>query len=443
MRVPEQEGLVANRESWHQHPPIYSLGLLLSLYVAQGLPAGFVTQALPAILRQYNVPLSLIGFTGLLLLPWAFKFLWAPLIDRHFSPRHGQSRTWIIPMQLLAALLVIGIGLFDPSQFTNPSMLLAFFAVVFIMNTCGATQDVATDGLAVRMLRAGERHWGNAMQVIGYRFGLIVGGGGLLLVLADWGWSMVFWLMAGLIVLNTIPIARFDEPTWPQPIPEPKSSQDGSVSQSAAVWWHKFQVQFGYFWHNAEMRAWLGVLLVFKVADGLSSAMVKPMMVDMGYQLSEIGLLASVVGSASSLLGAGVGALLMRKLSRFQALLGFNALQALCTGTYAYAAWDFGTHGQPNIWLVFGANAVEHVAASMALVAILTAAMDYARPERAGSDFTFQVCMMTMFGGTGSLLSGVVAESLGYQGHFLLSAGVGLLLLTPIVWWSRHQIHTR
>lgn len=442
MRVPEQEGMVVPRHPSHQHPPVYTLGLLLSLYLAQGLPAGFVTQALPAILRQYDVPLSMIGFTGLLLLPWAFKFLWAPLVDRHFSPRHGQSRTWIIPMQLTAALLVVGIGFFEPTQFAQTSVLLAFFAVVFVMNTCGATQDVATDGLAVRMLRAGERHWGNAMQVIGYRFGLIVGGGGLLLVLADWGWSTVFWVMAILIVLNTIPIARFQEPHWPQPVAQEPPPQDGSVTQAVAVWWHKFQVQFGYFWHNAEMRAWLGVLLVFKVADGLSSAMVKPMMVDMGYRLSEIGLLASVVGSASSLLGAGLGALLMRKLSRFQALIGFNALQAICTGTYAYAAWDFTQHGQPNIWLVFGANAVEHVAASMALVAILTAAMDYARPERAGSDFTFQVCMMTLFGGTGSLLSGVFAESLGYQSHFLLSAGVGLVLLTPMVWWARCKIHT-
>ena len=443
MRIPEQEGLVANRYPLHQHPPVYTLGLLLSLYVAQGLPAGFVTQALPAILRQYDVPLSMIGFTGLLLLPWAFKFLWAPLIDRHFIPRHGQSRTWIIPMQLLAALLVIVIGLFDPSQFTNPSILLAFFAVVFIMNTCGATQDVATDGLAVRMLRAGERHWGNAMQVVGYRFGLIVGGGGLLLVLAEWGWSTVFFVMAGLIVLNTIPISRFKEPTWPQAVREPVAAKDGSVSQSLSVWWHKFQVQFGYFWHNTEMRAWLGVLLVFKVADGLSSAMVKPMMVDMGYKLAEIGLLASVIGSASSLLGAGLGALLMRRLSRFQALIGFNALQALCTATYAYAAWSFTVQGQPNVWLVFGANAIEHVAAAMALVAILTCAMDYARPERAGSDFTFQVCMMTLFGGTGSLLSGVVAENLGYQGHFLLSATVGLVLLTPIWWWHQRVLHSK
>ena len=80
------------------------------------------------------------------------------------------------------------------------------------------------------------------------------------------------------------------------------------------------------------LKRLLLVLLVFKVADGLSSSMVKPMMVDMGYQLEQIGLLASVVGSASSLLGAGLAAWLMRYISRYHALLSFNALQAGATG---------------------------------------------------------------------------------------------------------------
>ena len=52
--------------------------VLLSLYMAQGLPTGIFTQGLPAILRSYDVPLKVIGLTGLLAIPWALKFLWAP-----------------------------------------------------------------------------------------------------------------------------------------------------------------------------------------------------------------------------------------------------------------------------------------------------------------------------------------------------------------------------
>lgn len=428
---PSDAGQASTRQ---QRPAVYSLGVLLSLYLAQGLPAGFITQALPAILRQYNVSLTMIGLVGLLLLPWALKFLWAPLVDAHYQPKVGQSRSWILPTQLGAVALVCVVALFDPTRFSDPAVLLPFFVVLFCLNLLGATQDVATDGLAVRMLGSGQRQWGNAIQVIGYRLGLIVGGGGLLLVLGNWGWQPVFLTMAALILLNTIPIWRFREPIWPHT--KTASAASGANAPEVA-WWPRFQVQFGYFWRNTEMRAWLAVLLVFKIADGLSSSMVKPMMVDMGYRLEQIGLLASIIGSASSLLGAALGALLMRRLGRVAALISFNALQAVCTGLYALAAWRFNVTAEASIFLVFGANAVEHVAGAMALVALLTLAMDYARPERAGSDFTFQVCMVTLIGGTGHLASGMLADQLGYSWHFVLSASVGVLLLWPLLRWGK------
>lgn len=463
MTIYEQDGVAVepNRSNDSQRPAIYSLGLLLSLYLAQGLPAGFITQALPAILRQYDVSLTLIGLVGFLLLPWALKFLWAPLVDAYYQPKVGQSRSWILPTQLGAAGLVALIALFDPTRLSDPAVLLPFFAVLFCLNLLGATQDVATDGLAVRILSRGQRQWGNAIQVIGYRLGLIIGGGGLLLVLGTWGWQPVFLLMAALIVLNTIPIWRFREPVWPHTRIAAVPQSTESAAQKTA-WWPRFQLQFGYFWHSTEMRAWLAVLLVFKIADGLSSSMVKPMMVDMGYRLEQIGLLASIIGSASSLLGAVLGALLIRRLGRVSALIGFNLLQAVCTGLYAFAAWRFSAmteaHArlvtyaadpdlvqelfgaeakEANTWLVFGANAIEHMAGAMALVALLTLAMDYARPERAGSDFTFQVCMVTLIGGTGHVFSGVIAEHIGYTGHFIMSALVGVLLLWPLLVWGR------
>ena len=90
--------------------PAYSIGLLLSLYLAQGLPVGFLTQALPAILRKNNVSLAAIGGFGLLMAPWALKFLWAPVVDRYFSPQWGQSRSWIIPTQFLTILLLVVIS---------------------------------------------------------------------------------------------------------------------------------------------------------------------------------------------------------------------------------------------------------------------------------------------------------------------------------------------
>src|SRR6218665_515296 len=102
------------------------LGLLLTLYICQGLPTGVFTQALPAILRQYGVSLSVIGFSGLLAMPWALKFLWAPWVDQHFSKRLGQRRSWILPMQLAAVFMLLYIALFDPHRLDTRAGVAGF-----------------------------------------------------------------------------------------------------------------------------------------------------------------------------------------------------------------------------------------------------------------------------------------------------------------------------
>ena len=89
------------------------LAILLTLYLAQGLPTGIFSQALPAILRSYDVSLTVIGFSGLLAIPWALKFLWSPYVDKYHSTQMGRSRSWILPMQALGVLLLMVIALFN------------------------------------------------------------------------------------------------------------------------------------------------------------------------------------------------------------------------------------------------------------------------------------------------------------------------------------------
>ncbi|WP_410211919.1 MFS transporter [Aquirhabdus sp.] len=435
----------------HQHTPTYTLGLLLSLYIAQGLPAGFLTQALPAILRQYHVSLAVIGWSGLLLFPWAVKFLWAPMVDHHYSEKVGQSRSWILPLSSLAILILLCVAMFEPTSLVHPTSAFVLFGLLFLLSIVGATQDIATDGLAVRMLGSEARSAGNAVQVTGYRIGLIVGGGVLLIVMDYWSWMAVFFAMIGLVILNTLPVLFFKEPLWLECKTKQAHSAQSSLSDQlssveqlrikVSQFWAKFQIQFGYFWSNTEMRAWLLVLLVFKIADYMSSGMVKPMMVDMGFSLSKIGFWGTILGSASSLVGAALAALLMRHMRRVTALWVFNGLQALTTGLYSLIAFLHSQGYALQGWELYAANAIEHVAAAMAMVGLLTVAMDYARPAHAGSDFTFQVCAMTVLGGMGYLISGYLANGLGYAAQFGLSAGLGIILLLPIIYWGRlfHQ----
>ena len=460
--------------------------LLLALYLAQGLPVGFVTQALPVILREQQASLVLIGWSGVLLMPWGLKFLWAPLQDRYYWPRIGLGRSWILPTQGVALLCVAGLALLEPSLLRDPQMAVLFASLLMLLAFAGATQDVSTDGLAVRLLAAGERSMGNAIQVTGSRMGLILGGGGALLLLDMAPWRTVMLGMAGLILLTTVPVWLLREPAWRRARKNQDVAGAGTVRHDAelkrallpagemveqtalpaelqqadevacaapvqgllARIRHFLRTEFGYFLSSPELRAWLGVLLVYKLCDAFTSGMVKPMLVDMGYSKSQIGTMVVMLGSGASLLGAVAGHAVLRRVSRMRALLGFNALQALTTGCYALIALLFS--GKVSAadgltafdMLVYGINALEHFTAGMALVGVLTTVMDYCRHRNGGSDFTLQVSIMSTVSGVAHWLSGYAAEALGYLGYFSAGMVLGLLLLGPLVRWGRLQRQT-
>ncbi|MEZ7828565.1 MAG: MFS transporter [Brachymonas denitrificans] len=460
--------------------------LLLALYLAQGLPVGFVTQALPVILREQQASLVLIGWSGVLLMPWGLKFLWAPLQDRYYWPRIGLGRSWILPTQGVALLCVAGLALLEPSLLRDPQMAVLFASLLMLLAFAGATQDVSTDGLAVRLLAAGERSMGNAIQVTGSRMGLILGGGGALLLLDMAPWRTVMLGMAGLILLTTVPVWLLREPAWRRARKNQDVAGVGTVRHDAELKRallpagemveqtalpaelqqadevacaapvqgllprirHFLRTEFGYFLSSPELRAWLGVLLVYKLCDAFTSGMVKPMLVDMGYSKSQIGTMVVMLGSGASLLGAVAGHAVLRRVSRMRALLGFNALQALTTGCYALIALLFS--GKVSAadgltafdMLVYGINALEHFTAGMALVGVLTTVMDYCRLRNGGSDFTLQVSIMSTVSGVAHWLSGYAAEALGYLGYFSAGMVLGLLLLGPLVRWGRLQRQT-
>jgi len=219
--------------------------LLTSLYLAQGLPFGFFTQALPILMRKQGLGLPAISLSGLLAMPWALKFLWAPIVDRYGSPSFGRRRSWIIPLQFAAILTTTGLA-FTASERGIPILMGA----VLLTNLIAATQDIATDGLAVDMLNDQERGFGNGIQVAGYRVGMILGGGALLYVFDELGWQRTFLCMAAVLGLSSLPIAFYNE------------SNGGAAKKidepiQAGHWTQMLR--------RPKMLLWLSVLITYKL----------------------------------------------------------------------------------------------------------------------------------------------------------------------------------
>ncbi len=375
------------------------LGLLATLYISQGLPFGFFTQALPAVMRQQGISLAAIGLSTLLALPWGLKFLWSPWVDR------GPRRRWLLPLQVASATVLLLLALADPGR-----SLTWLIVGVLLTNLLAATQDIATDGLAVDLLSHQERGLGNGVQVAGYRVGMIIGGGALLVAFDHIGWAWTFACAAGLLLLATLPVWRFREPP-PRP-----HAPDGAGLRQALRW----------FTADAARLRWLLVLAVYKAGDYLGTSMLRPYFVDRGFSLGDLGILLGTAGFTAGLVGALLGGLAVGRLGRRQALLSLGLLQAISVASYALLPDAAGA------W-VYAPVVFEHLATGMATAALFTVMMDRCRPAHAGTDYTLQASLVVLTTGLAGALGGSVAQAIGYAPTFILG-GIVCAISVAIAW---------
>lgn len=379
------------------------LGLLGSLYFSQGLPFGFFTQALPVLLRKAGFSLGEIGLASLLAMPWALKFLWAPMVDRYSIAHVGRRKSWIVPLQLGAVVILATLALSPAS-----SSMTVLMSAVLLLNLVAATQDIATDGLAVDMLEAEERGFANGLQVAGYRVGMIVGGGVLLIFHDRLGASLTFLAMAALTALATLPIivAR-----------EPRRAPRDTGRRSSTV----------HFLRRPGAARLLLLIVAYKAGDAFATGMLRPFLADAGLSLADIGWLLGTVGFVAGLLGALAGGALVNRLGRKQALTVFGLLQAVAVAGYAYLAV-----GTPTLSALYVLCAAEHFAGGMATAALFTCMMDWCSREASATDYTVQASAVVIATGAASAVAGFSAQALGYFGHFCLATVLALVALVAV-----------
>ena len=381
--------------------------LLGSLYLAQGLPYGFFTQALPVLLRDAGYSLKAISATSLLFLPWALKFLWAPFVDHR-----GTRKAWLLPLQVAGVAGALLLSRVDVTE-----GLVVLLAAAFIFNLIAACQDIATDGLAVRILDSRERGLANGLQVGAYRIGMILGGGLLLWVFAKAGWATMFACMAVMLAFTVIPVLTLREP----PRTEPRSG--ASATQLAVGWVRRLRVP--------GMLAFIGLICFYKFGDSMVASLVGPFMRDSGLSKETIAIMKGTIGSIASLAGAAIGGWFAFRAGRRNALLTCGLLQTMSLLLYLAAA--FGAGGMAMFW---AATIAEHLFGSMATVALFTLMMDASDPEHAGTDYTLLACAIVVAMGLANFTGAVIGDAAGYGpaffAGFVLSA-VGCLFLVRSV----------
>lgn len=403
------------------------LALLSGLYVAQGLPYGFFSLAMPVLMRRAGWSLTDIGLLQFLALPWAIKFLWAPALDHR-----GTRRGWLLFFQTAACAIALLMSQLD----VHPGNM-ALFVAVFLFNLIAASQDIVTDGLAVRLLDSHERGLANGIQVGAYRFGMILGGGLLLWVFAQTSWRVMFLCMAGLLAITILPVLTLKASQCEHPdsaeataAAHRQAHQPGGM-RLAMVWLKRAM--------SPGMLTFSGLIFCFRFGDQLLNSLVPPFLIDRGMGAADIALMKGTVGSATSLLGASIGAWLTYRTGRRNAMLFSGLAQAAGFGLYITAALGIG-----GVSVLWAATILEGIVGTMATVALFTLMMDASDPEHAGTDYTLLASVVVVVGSLGNVIGGRMGDALGYVSTFSIATALAILGCLFVVWWlDRHPTHER
>ncbi len=390
-------------------------------------------------MAKQGVDKTTVGLFSAVTLPYALKFLWAPVIDRSPFPLLtrflGQRRGWTVAAQLALMASIPVMALTDPAA--NPLLMAAFALVV---SFCSASQDIVIDAYRVELLEEEKIGPGASTYIFGYRVGMLISGAGALNMVGGLGWSTVYLIMAALVLIGFVTILLSREPQYEtdaesaareRRVAEYLARRSELTGRRAAILAWLYGAVVSPFVEYMTRPLWLVILLFiifYKLGDAMAGVMTGYFMVELGFSEAEIGNVGKAIGFAATMLGVVIGGWLMAQLGLLWALWICGGVQMLSNLMFAIQAMV-----GHDIGMLAAAVGVENLAGGMgtaAFVAYLSGLCN----------LTYTATQFALFSAVASLgrtllaaPAGRLAEMVDWMPFFLVTTiaalpGLGLLL---------------
>lgn len=301
------------------------LFVMFSLGFASGLPYMIIISTSTAWLRDADIELAYIGFFSWVTFMYAFKFLWAPLVDRFSIPifkKYGHRKSWIILMQIIIFISLIILSDTDPKR-----NFALFSLVAFFIGLAGSIQDIAIDAFRIEYAEIDEQGGLAATYQFGWRLAIIIATSFALIFADTNGWSLTFKIMAFSMVIGLLGLI-FSK--------EEKNPQLGKLNftQSITDPFVDFISRFGFF----AAAILLLIIATYRLTDIVMGPMATPFYIDMGFSLTEIGAVVKIVALLASILGISLGAVLLKKFNIYRSLIIGAFLVMVTNVCFSYVA---------------------------------------------------------------------------------------------------------
>ncbi len=393
--------------------------VLAFLGFSSGLPLFLTSRTLQAWMTTEGVDLTTIGLFSLVALPYSLKFLWAPVMDRYIPPFLGRRRGWLLIVQLALLAAIAAMALQDPRTALR---MLAFNAILIAFFS--ASQDIVIDAYRADILTDREMGAGAAIWVVGYRVALLTTGA-LAFVLADrLPWSIVYLVMAALMLIGIVTTLRAPEPVL-------RGSPPETFAEAVTLPFKEFFQRAG----KLTALFVLAFIVLYKLPDYLAATMATPFLLDAGYTQTDIGTIQGGLGLAATIVGALSGGVVVARMGINRSLWVFGFLQAISNLAY----YTLSLMGRSYPFLVT-TIVIENFCTGLVTAGFLAFLMSLCSVRFSATQFALLSSLMGVSRDLLSAPAGGIAESTGWPTYFLITliaALPGLLLLPVFAPWHR------
>ena len=388
---------------------------------SSGMPLFVLISLVPAWLRSNQVDLATIGLFALVGLPYTWKFVWSPLMDRFKLPFLGRRRGWAVLTQL-GLLVSIGVlGQFDPS-----TSLGAIVWIVFAVALFSASQDIVLDAYRRELLADDELGTGTSFWINAYRLSSLVPGS-LALILADHlPWTAVFWI-TGLFMLVGIVTTLLVKEVSDDAL-APRTLREAVIDP------------FVEFFSRDGIVAGLAILaflFLYKLGDNMATALATPFYLDMGYSKTEIGTVAKFAGLWAVIAGGTLGGIIMLKLSINRALWLFGFAQMFTILPFVWLSQAGHT-----LWGLFVVVSGEYLGVGLGAVALTAFMARETSKAFTATQFALFSSLIAVPRTFANASTGFIVEAVGWTQFFVIctiAAIPGMLLLLKVAPWNEKK----
>ena len=431
----------------YTHPRVVGM---LFLGFSAGLPLLLVLGTLSFWLSEAGIARATIGHLSWVGLAYGFKFLWSPLVDRLPLPfltrTFGRRRAWLLLSQLSIALALLGMANTDP--LVNLTHMVFFaLAVAF----ASATQDIALDAYRIEAVEIEKQGAMAATYQAGYRIAMITAGAGALWIAAAFDpseatydfrpWQVAYTVMAALMLIGILTTLTIREPE--KTVPPDTAEREAHAREKfaaaglsgrlldATAWFYSAVVSpFIDFIQHYKWQALLilALIAVYRISDVVMGVMSNPFYQEMGFTKDEVATVSKVYGVIMTILGAGLGGLLVLRIGVMRTLF-LGAL--LSAATNLLFVWLAGRgHDVGALVFTVSADNLSAGIASSAFVAYLSGLVNQAYSATQYALFTSVMLLLPKFIAG---FSGEFVDAWGWANFFTASAAIGVPVLL-LVW---------